>query len=435
MIDSIRNFFLGKKTLVWGLGMEGQATLELLLKTLPETLFYVCDRDLQALNAINNPWVKKIEENQLLKQIDQFELIVKSPGIRTAHLSFDPSLKKRIVLQTELFLRFWPGKTIGVTGSKGKSTTSSLIYHLLKQGGFKVYMGGNIGIPPFRLIPFADEKSIAVLELSSYQLEYCRHSPSIALWLNLYQEHLNYHGSFEAYAHAKSNIARFQSIGDYFIYNQDNPDLTNYLFSQEKMPGIPVQLDGKEDNLIDLSRLKIPGKHNKKNALFAATAALLLGMPANAIAEALDSFQGLPHRLEYVATVKGVAYYNDSISTVPEATLAGIEAIPSVRSLIIGGQDRGISLESFSSRLCELTMIENLILLPETGWRIGYLLKDKCTKKNIFFAKDLEEAVLLASRYTPKGYSCLFSPAAPSYHLYLNFEKRGEHFKNLVLQL
>ncbi|WP_148205240.1 UDP-N-acetylmuramoyl-L-alanine--D-glutamate ligase [Candidatus Methylacidiphilum infernorum] len=435
MIDSLRHFFSGKKTVLWGLGAEGKATVEFLLNSIPGTLFTVSDRDPQALQSLDDPRIIKIEEKELLRQIDRFELIVKSPGVRTAHLGFDPSIKEKIVSQADIFLSFWPGKTVGVTGSKGKSTTSSLIYHLLKEGGFKAYLGGNIGIPPFHLLPFADEKAIAVLELSSYQLEYCKHSPAIALWLNLFHEHLNYHGSFEAYAQAKSHIGRFQSPKDYFIYDPGDQALELFLLSQEKMPGIPLPVEGKGRSQVDLSRLGIPGRHNKKNALFAARVALLLGMPAEAISEALSSFRGLPHRLEYVATVGGISYYNDSISTVPEATLAGIEAIPSVRTLIVGGQDRGVDLGLFCARLCTVQELETLILLPETGWRIGFLLKEMGFKKNLFLVKSLEEAVELAGRYTPKGYSCLFSPAAPSYHLYLNFEKRGEHFKSLVLQL
>ncbi|WP_244228446.1 UDP-N-acetylmuramoyl-L-alanine--D-glutamate ligase [Methylacidiphilum sp. Yel] len=435
MTEAIRSYFLGKKILIWGLGLEGMATLEFLLTNLPGTFFFVSDSNPATLKAIHSPWIRQIEENDLFSCMENFDVIVKSPGIRTSHLAIEPSIKEKIVLQTDLFLHFWPGITIGITGSKGKSTTTSLIHHLLKKNGLEAYIGGNIGVPPFHLIPFASEKAIAVLELSSYQLEYCQHSPSIAIWLNLYQEHLNYHGSFEAYSRAKSNIARFQSSENFFLYNADNPSLSEFLASFDPLPGKLIAIDEKWKETFDCSRLKLPGEHNKRNALFAALTASLFGISAEKIAEAFASFCGLPHRLEYVATIEGISYYNDSIATVPEATLAGIEAIANVQSLIIGGQDRGLPLEDFASKLCQTINLRNIILLPETGWRIGTFFERKNHKKNLFFAKDLEEAVIIASKFTAKGSSCLFSPAAPSYHRYLNFEKRGEHFKRLVLQL
>ncbi|MDD2676150.1 MAG: UDP-N-acetylmuramoyl-L-alanine--D-glutamate ligase [Methylacidiphilaceae bacterium] len=430
-------FLEGKKILVWGLGREGKATIDLLHRYLPGQPFAVADRSPEALEAAELATfrVDRYEEAEALRRLPEFDLILKAPGIPTRHLALDGEAAK-VNCQTGLFLRFAPCPVIGVTGTKGKSTTASLLAHICRSAGRKTFLVGNIGIPPFAVWGDLDPGSIVVCELSSYQLEFAQSSPQIALWTNLYPEHLDFHGSFAAYARAKSAIARWQSAEDVLIYSAADPALADRLQKEgDTGAGRRIPYRGPTDlPMIDFSRFQPLGEHNRKNAAAALLAANVLGIEESAMQEAIDSFSPLPHRLEPAGLVGEISFYNDSISTVPESALVALAALPNARTLIVGGQDRGLLLEGFARSLAKVRSLQTIILLPETGSRLGELLRraDPPFAGTLRFAETLEAAVRMALVDTPQGASCLFSPAAPSYNAFRNFEERGSHFMALI---
>ena len=274
-----------------------------------------------------------------------------------------------------MFLRFCPNKIVGITGTKGKSTTSSLIYHILKNNGYDVYLIGNIGVPSFNVIDKLKDETILVYELSCHQLEYVKKSPHIAILLNV----------------------------------DDNP--------------LNIDISKIETSLL--------GEHNKKNIITAIMATNILGVKVEDALSAVKTFKGLEHRLEYVGRFKNIKFYNDSIATAQEAVINAVKSINDVDTIIIGGMDRGLDYTPLAEFL-STSSVQNIILLPATQERIKCLLEKYTQTKHIFCVKDMEEAVKMSYKVTKDNKTCLLSPAAASYGFYLNFEKRGEHFKKLV---
>ncbi|MGD9896523.1 MAG: UDP-N-acetylmuramoyl-L-alanine--D-glutamate ligase [Candidatus Methylacidiphilaceae bacterium] len=428
-------FLAGKKILVWGLGREGRAAIDLFRRFLPGQKFAVADRSAAALGAaeLSALCVDRLGEAEALRRLPEFDLVLKAPGISVHHLALNGEASK-ITSQADLFLRFAPCPVIGVTGTKGKSTTASLLAHICRCDGRRTFLVGNIGVPPFAVWGDLGAKSVVVCELSSYQLEFSRSSPHIALWTNLYPEHLNFHGSFAAYARAKSRIARWQSSGDLLLYSGDDRTIANYL-EKEGGAGKRIPYQGPEDMpSIDFSRFQPLGRHNRKNAAAALLAAKSLGIAPSAMQEAIDSFSPLPHRLEPAGAFRGISFYNDSISTVPESALVALAALPEARTLIVGGQDRGLRLDGFARALAASHTLGTIILLPETGFRLGELLRraDPPFRGTLVCVDTLAAAVREAIHHTPEGACCLFSPAAPSYNAFRNFEERGNQFRTLI---
>ncbi|MDE1169673.1 MAG: UDP-N-acetylmuramoyl-L-alanine--D-glutamate ligase [Verrucomicrobium sp.] len=427
-------FLAPQKLLLWGLGKEGLSSYRFLRRHFPQKPLAVADARPEILREdpqlAADRHVSFLPQGEVPARLAEFDLVLKAPGVPIAE--FDLSGRtERISGQADLFLRFAPGRVVGVTGTKGKSTTSALLHHLLRPSqGAALRLGGNFGIPLWDFIEELEPGSCTVAELSSYQLETVRHSPAIAVWLNLYEEHLNYHRTFAAYAAAKANLARFLSADGHLVYWDGDPRLA------EAMAGLPRRAQRHAFNgdspFPFRQPARLPGRHNRLNALAALTAARLVGIDEATVQDSLDSFQSLPHRLEYLGEAEGVRYYNDSISTVPEATLAALEALPETRTLIVGGMDRGISYDGLARELASGSL-RRLILLPDTGKRIAALLqKQGALGFDVREAKDLEEAVALARDGAGPGEVCLFSPAASSYHRYRNFEERGEAFRALV---
>ena len=437
MLADLIDFLARKEVLLWGFGREGRSSYRFLRRHFPEKRITVADAKLDPVRTelAGDPQVAFLPQGEVPGKLGAFDLVLKSPGIPTAALRLAPELAYRITGQADLFLRFAPGRVVGVTGTKGKSTTSHLLTHLLKASFPDVQLGGNIGIPLWDLIEKLGPGSITVAELSSYQLETLRNGPEIGLWLNIYEEHLNYHGSFAAYRSAKANLARALKPGGHLVYRADDPRLREGLAEVALPPGVKRHpFDGESSFEFSLEgNVQLPGAHNRLNAVAAWTAAKLLGLGAGMVQGALDTFTALPHRLEPVGTVAGVRYYNDSISTVPEATLAALAALPETDILIAGGMDRGVSYRGLVEAL-RRSRLRWLILMPETGAILAALLKEGDFVFQIAEVGTLEEAVSLAKREGRAGSVCLLSPAASSYHQYKNFEERGEAFRELALR-
>lgn len=441
MINQICAKLKSKKILILGYGREGKSTYHFIRKHFPEMIIGVYDK-----NVITDVLEHVIFHSGSSYQeiLSDYEVIIKSPGI--VFNSRNSKDLKKLTSQTDLFLEFYSGQTIGITGTKGKSTTSSLLYHVLQSTGRDVLLAGNIGIPVFDVLEKIHEDTLVVFELSSHQLEFVTHSPHIGLHLNVFEEHLDHYGTFEKYAAAKENIYKFMQKGDLFVCNKEFVDpgkhcKADILTISGSSPQADVAvMDNRiiyQENILTVNEddILLKGRHNIYNIGAAYSIAQFVGLSTEEFYEAVKTFRPLPHRLEYVGEVNGVKFYNDSISTICETTIQGINSIKNIATVILGGMDRGIEYKPLVDFLLE-SEVKNLILMPDTGFRIQNLIMNSGIShetKEIIMVANVEEAVKTAKQVTPSGMTCLFSPAAASYGFFKNFEERGEVFKKFVL--
>lgn len=455
MIEFLGNKIRGKKILILGFGREGESTYRFFEKYFPEIRPDIADVNEDIYGKLKNKKVNVHCGTDYLDAIKNYDLVIKTPGISLNHLNFEFD-KNTITSQTDLFLEFFHKQVIGITGTKGKSTTSSLIYHIIKLCTNDVVFVGNIGIPPFDLIEEIKPQSHIVFELSSHQLEFIHKSPHISVLLNLFQEHLDHYKSFEDYKQSKLNILRYQDKADHFIYNADDknsvrlvpeikPKSEQYVFSLNE-----IQKDGyfisdkkiiyienkTKHPVYDLEQdRKLKGDHNIQNIMAALCACKLSGIPDNFIVEGINTFKGLEHRIEYVGKYNGIDFYNDSIATIPEASIEALKTLKNVETLIIGGYDRGIDYSPFAEYLAG-SSLKNILFLGKAGERICNLMKQlNYGNKNLIVSESIEKAVLVASEKTSKNSICLLSPAAASYDSFKNFDERGDAYKKIVRSL
>lgn len=379
-----------------------------------------------------------------LQGIEQYDLIIKTPGISFKNVDIS-GFQDKITNQLQLLFEFVDVFTIGITGTKGKSTTSSILYQVLKNQGKDVFLLGNIGDPIFHSIEKLKKNSMVVLELSSHSLQYVKNSPNIGILLNLYEEHLDYYNSFEQYAKAKFNIAKYQNPEDIFIYNYDNETIqkhsfkeNDYAISMQTKPNTKNQVWIQDNSIycnntriMDLeTKLKLQGMHHKNNIMFVFAVCDILNLDFDKAIQTIQKFEPLEHRMEFVGKINSIEYYNDSIATIPQATMNTIQALENVNTLIVGGKDRGVSQQDLIQFL-KNSNIENIICLPKTGEYIYDALKNLANKK-LFMVQRMQEAVKIAKEFTKKNTICVLSPAASSYGYFKNFEERGNLFKKLV---
>ncbi|MFZ3055054.1 MAG: UDP-N-acetylmuramoyl-L-alanine--D-glutamate ligase, partial [Minisyncoccales bacterium] len=328
--------------------------------------------------------------------------------------------------QTELFFDNCPGMIIGITGTKGKSTTSSLIYSVLKEAGFKTYLVGNIETPSLSFLLKAEKKDIFVYELSSHQLQGLEMSPHIAVFLNIYPEHLDYYKDFKEYFLAKTNIVKYQKRNDYFIFNSKIKEI-NDLAKKAKSKKIEI-------NSIDFAKFL---KENQEfleithidNLIAVLNVLKILNIKEEKIIKAFKKFKRPEHRLEFVGESKGIRFYDDSIATIPEATIFALDSLGlDVETLILGGYDRGIKYEKLGERLVK-SNVKNLVLFKPSGEKILKTVKGRM--KHVF-VKNMEEAVKNSFKMTSKGKICLLSPASPSFGTFRDYKERGDLFKKYI---
>lgn len=459
MITFLSKLLHDKKTAILGFGREGQTTYRLLRSLFPGKRITIIDQREDLCNEAvlsADPNVDLITGKDILLQLKGFDFLIKAPGFpgKLLPASVDPSV---ITSQTSLFLQFYADRVIGVTGTKGKSTTASLIHSILQHSGFHSLLVGNIGLPPFEAIPEITGDSLIVMELSSHQLEFLKRSPHISILLNIFQEHLDHYLSYEHYQKAKFNIATFQEKGDYYIYAADNPILQAFAsqqpngqqkcipFSFTSTPGdcifreesdILLRMDGTEHRIADLSLgYRLPGDHNLLNIMAAAAACTLAGAPLKQISEAVSTFSGLEHRIEFVGEYRGILFYNDSIATIPEATMQAVKTLQKVDTLILGGYDRGIEYSALYPFL-KNSEVRNFIMIGEAGKRMMREMESMSIQLPfVYMADNYEEVVTIASGVTARGKICLLSPAASSYDMFKNFEHRGNIYKKNVRNL
>ncbi|HUD04765.1 MAG TPA: UDP-N-acetylmuramoyl-L-alanine--D-glutamate ligase [Patescibacteria group bacterium] len=431
------DIFKNKKIAVVGEGIEGQSSFKWLKAKGAE--------------------VTILDEKQgedYLKDLDKYDLVVRSPGIKISILEKFIS-KEKITSQVKIFFDLCPAEIIGVTGTKGKGTTASLIYEMLKKQDFDAYLGGNIGLPPFEFLDKLTVHSKVVLELSSFQLMDLKKSPHIAVMLMITSEHLNWHSSIEEYIDAKRNIVRHQGEKDFAILNRDYP-VTNesdiqtsgkvYHVSREREAANEGSFvkDGKvwmrteigEVPIVDTKDILLPGKHNLENVCAATMAAGLVGVSVENMAFVLRTFKGLEHRLELVATVNGVRYYDDSFSTTPETAIAAIEAFKEPEVLILGGSSKGSDFSELGKVISKSENVKLIIGIGVEWERINaQIAKSDTPIPVIEGAKDMQTTVAAAYKLAVPGDVVLLTPACASLDMFKNYKDRGEQFKKEVNKL
>ena len=447
MINDIINYLKDKKIVILGFGREGQATYKLIRKHLPNKEIYIREKNENIKNnelISNDKFVILELGNDYLGDLDKFDLILKSPGIAFNTIDID-SFKDKISSELELLLKFYKGKIIAITGTKGKSTTSSLIYQMIKDNNYKTLLAGNIGTAVFEYIDELEELDYLVLELGCHQLEFVTHSPEYSILLNIFEEHLDHYRNYDGYIEAKCNIFTHQTQNDYFIYNYDNEIIQNKVNKYNpKSHTYSISLLGDEhastylkDNKVlfnneviyDINeKRKLLGMHNVNNIMFVLTLAEILNLDMTKVVKTINTFDALPHRMEYVGVFNGITYYNDSISTIPASCINALKSIK-VDTLILGGLNRGIDYSELINFINNYDL-KNLICIPDTGNIIAAGITNNNIK--VYEEDDLLNAIKRAKEVTKKGEVCLMSPAAASYNTFKNFEERGDFFKEHV---
>jgi UDP-N-acetylmuramoyl-L-alanine---L-glutamate ligase len=456
MIDLLKPMLASGKLLILGFGREGQSTFKYIRKHFPGIHVAIADRDAdlkeKAGGLLKGDGIKLFLGDNYLNVIENYGLVIKSPGVGLPR-EIKTAAGGIITSQTKLMLGAYHRQIIGITGTKGKSTTTSLVHHLLLASGMKSVLVGNIGRPPFDYLDQIDSETIIAYEMSSHQLEDTSLAPHISVLLNLYPEHLDRYPSPEAYFSTKMNILYGQIDGDTFIYNEDIPGISgrikkagsarNYLsFSAGLRVNDGCFLSGDSIMLIhqniEFELIKVTddfplkGNHNRMNMMAALLAALAAGADQKSICEGLRTFKGLEHRLEYVGEYQGISFYNDSIATIPEAAVAAVKALPLTDTLLLGGFDRMLDYSAMTEFMMN-SQVRNFIFSGKAGERMfkGFVAANTGAKQ-LIMAESFQEAMAEAVRVTEKGKICLLSPAAASYDQFRNFEERGHLFKKLA---
>lgn len=470
--------------LILGLGREGLSTYHFLRSLFPEKTLTLADQknlaelDPEVIALLHSDTCLDTQLGpEWLNQLNAFDVIFKAPGISAhTHPELLP-LQSQFTSNTQLFLQILSHEsiktnfqtiTIGITGTKGKSTTTAVIHHVLKQAGKQTLLGGNIGVPPLDLLEKfleVDPKQplYLVLELSAHQLESVTTSPQIAVVQNITPEHLDYYPDFKSYLAAKAGITKFQSITDTVICNPSYvtalqvADLSRgehcyFTASSEQFEDLTSskqaaviasisenQLFQFDTPVLDVTQLPLRGQHNNENILPAVALAHLLQIDPTTTATALRSFKGLPHRLEYVETVNDVAFYNDSLATTPEATQRAVAAFPDQPVILLaGGYDRHLDYEALADFILT-SSVKALVLFPTTGEYLKKLLEQRAPKNTkkipLYMAHSMGDAFSYIQKEMKPGDVVLLSPAAASFNLFSDYADRGNQFKHQVKML
>jgi UDP-N-acetylmuramoylalanine--D-glutamate ligase len=454
----------GKKVIVIGAARQGTALSRYLASKGAQVIL----TDMHSLDELpaNLPDLEKLGiqlrlGGHPLELLEGADLVCVSGGVPLTIPFIQAALQRGIPLSndSQIFLEACPAQVIGITGSSGKTTTTALVglmaqkYFEMKQNGHRAWVGGNIGNPLIEQVDQIDEDDLVVLELSSFQLELMTRSPQIAAILNITPNHLDRHGSMQAYIAAKSRIIRFQHPGDVAILNRDDPgswslaenlksDLISFGFQKpdSKQNGTYIYKDaiwlqlGRESlKMLPLEWIQLPGRHNIANVLAACAIATAASLALPAIQTAIEEFTGIPHRLEFIRNINGADWYNDSIATAPERTMAAIEAFEGPLVLLLGGRDKNLPWDDLSQLIHQ--RVRAVVLFGEAAGLIERALgavKKEETLQVISRCNTLEEAVQAAAKLAQPGDTVLLSPGCTSFDAFKDFEERGEYFRKLV---
>ena len=445
-----------KKVAILGFGIEGMSVADFLTES-EITIFDEKKREDFDPEILTQYEAKGIKfELGGIGGLTDFFAVFRSPGFhpKTPQLAEASKNGVEITSATKLFFDLCPAPIVGVTGTKGKGTTSTLIYEMLKKEGFDAFLGGNIGTPPLSFLSNVTADSKVVLELSSFQLIDLEKSPHVAVMLMVTSEHLDYHEDVYEYIEAKRNIFKYQDESDFAVVNRDYPASNEsdihtigkvYQVSrfQEIMQGcfvkddeIYLKMDGHEEAILPTKELGLIGKHNHENVCAAVVASICAGASMKSILSVLRSFKGLEHRIEFVRLVRGVKYYDDSFSTTPETAIAAIESFEEPKILILGGSSKNSDFSELGQIISESGTIKAIIGIGIEWERIKLTINHKLQTINyIEDCQNMHEIVQKAAEISEVGDVVLLSPACASFGMFKSYKDRGEQFKNEVNEL
>lgn len=459
-LEEFKRYIKGKRVAIIGLGVSNIPLIEYLFN-LNANITVFDEKEPEQLNmeVVQNLKEKKIDlitgEN-CLELLTGFDVIFRSPSALPTKPEFEREVKKGTLLtsEIEMLLKLAPCKVIGITGTEGKTTTTSIIAQIIEFSGKKCFLGGNIGKPIFNQIDNITPEDIIVVEMSSFQLMDMDVSPEISVVTNIYPDHLNIHKSYEEYQEAKKNIFKYQTEQGIVVLNKDNYITFNFgkevvgkkifFSSKENLYNgyiydrvdetIKYCEDGIRRHLLKRSEIKLRGIHNYEN-ICAALAATASVVDTETQIKAIKEFKGVEHRLEFVRELDGVKYYNDSIGTSPASTIAGLNAFDENIVLLAGGSDKGLDYKEVGEAIAK--KVGTLILTGPTSEKIEEATKNALNGKEIKIHKcvNLEEAVNLAREVAVKNDIVLLSPASASFDAFKNFAERGTKFKEFVNNL
>ncbi len=459
-LEEFERYARGKKVAIIGIGVSNLPLLEYFYDLNARVTIF----DSKESNQISVEAMQKIEKygfefiggKDSLSRLKGFDIIFRSPSCMPDRPELVEAVENGAVLtsEIEMVLKLAPCKVIGVTGTEGKTTTTTLINEIVKKSGRKTYLGGNMGKPIFTKIRNIKPENIIILELSSFQLSDMDISPDISVVTNIYPDHLNVHKSYEEYREAKKNIFEYQSENGIVVLNYDNEFTREFAkeangkviffsskeklddgFIYDKADGtIKYCEDGVRRHIIKKEDIKLRGIHNYEN-ICAALAATSSIVDVDTQIKAIEEFTGVEHRLEFVRELNNVKWYNDSIGTSPASTIAGLNSFDEDIILLAGGSDKGLDYEEVGKTIAR--KVRALILTGPTSEKIENATKQALNGKSIeiYYTSNMQESVNLAKDIAKAGDVVLLSPASASFDLYKNFEERGHQFKDYVNNL
>jgi len=459
-LEEFNKFLNGRKVAIIGLGVSNIPLIDYMHKNGAKvTVFHhkeIDDIDKEVVDKITNYSMEFSFGKDCSSKLKGFDIIFRSPSCMPNKPELIKEVQNGAILtsEIEMLIKMFPGKIIGVTGSDGKTTTTSLIYEIVKKAGYNCYLGGNIGVPLFTKLNEMMPDDILVLELSSFQLIDMDVSPDISVITNITPNHLDIHSSYEEYIEAKKKIFENQDENGIVVLNYDN-EITKKLaseangkvkfFSRQTKLDNGIILDGDiikrcEDrvrkHILNTNEVKLRGKHNFENICTAIAATENL-VDMSTIVEAVTEFRGVEHRLEFIREINGVKWYNDSIGTSPTRTIAGLNSFEEDIVLIAGGYDKNLDYTPIAKPIVD--KVKTLILIGKTSEKIFAAVKEELDNQNKFmdihFCDELKQTAILANRYSKPGQVVLFSPASASSDMFKNFAERGEKFKAIVNSL
>lgn len=437
----LKGNFKNKKVLIMGLGLHGggvsvakffynQGAEVLVTDLKPEEKL---QESLEKLKGLKIKYtLGKHKEADFLWA----NLIIRNPDVPKTSPYLEIAQKNNITIETDisLFFKLSNAFIIGITGTKGKSTTTSLIYHLLKAKYKNIFIAGNIGVSPLEILPKVKKGDKVILELSNFQLEGLTQSPNISVVTNILPDHLNRYATMAEYVESKKSIFKFQTKKDYLVLNKD--DFIVRQMAKETKAKICFFSTNDKPKDINLDAFKLIGDHNLSNLLAAVEVAKLMNIPAKTIEKSLKTFKGIPHRQEFIREVRGVKYFNDTAATMPDATIAAVnvflENYPNSRLILIcGGQNKGLKYDNLSKIIRE--RVDEIIMLPGTASE--EIKKGLGNYTRIHQVSSMQEAVKKSKEFAKAGDIVLLSPAAASFNLFKNEFDRGNQFVEAVKNL
>lgn len=459
-LEEFEAYLRGKKVAVIGMGVSNKPLLAYLHSFACDTTVFDKREDAkidpEILQKVEELGIQKHFGEDNLSYLHGFDIILRSPSCRPDTPEIVAEVERGAVLtsEIELVLELCPGKVIGVTGSDGKTTTTTLIYEMVQKKGYPCYLGGNIGYPIFTKLREMTNETIVVLELSSFQLMDTKISPDIAVITNIAPNHLDIHKSYEEYIECKENIFLFQSERGIFVTNYENaitrklaetvPGRVVFFSSKTKLENgyfyedgiIKKSEDGLRRHIITTKDIPLRGVHNFENICTALAATETL-VDVDTQREVIQNFKGVEHRLEFVREIGGAKWYNDSIGTSPSRTIAGLQSFEEDIVLIAGGYDKHLDYAPIAKPI--LDNVRELVLMGATAPKIYEAVMQEVKKEkrqiSVHMCDSLQEAVNTAKEVAKLGDVVLFSPASASFDLFKNFAERGEKFKELVKEL